>query len=73
LFLDEEFTVQAALVWHEGSRLNMEYRIMKHDGSLAASGYSVQLLTDGATGEPCFVSPPLLVRCREQWRAGEFR
>ena len=28
---------------------------------------------DAGTGEPCYVSPELLVRCREQWKAGAFR
>ena len=26
LFLDEEFTIRASLIWHEGSRLNTEYQ-----------------------------------------------
>ncbi len=72
LYLDEEFTVRASLIWHEGSRLNTEYHLLKGDGSLAASGYTIQLLVD-ANGEPCFVSPELLVRCREKWKSGAFQ
>ncbi len=37
LFLDEEFTIRASLIWHEGSRLNTEYQLIKQDGSLASS------------------------------------
>jgi len=73
LRLDEEFVIRASLVWHEGSRLNTEYQLVKQDGSIASTGYTVQLLVDAGTGEPCYVSPELLVRCREQWKAGAFR
>jgi len=72
LFLDEEFTVSAYMVWHEGSMLNTEYGIYKMDGTLAASGYTVQLFTDAKTGEACIVSPALLERCRNRWRTDEF-
>jgi len=41
--------------------------------SRVAGGYTVQLLVDAGTGEPYYVSPELLVRCRERWRAGAFR
>jgi acyl-CoA thioester hydrolase len=73
LYLDEEFTTRASLVWHDGSRINTEYHLIKRDGGLAASGYMVQLLVDAGTGEPLYVSPELLVRCREKWKAGAFR
>lgn len=72
LFLDEEFTVRAALLWHEGARLNTEFQIIKQDGVLATTGYTVQLFTDHQTGSPFAISPPLLERCRSRWRAGEF-
>lgn len=41
LSLDEEFTIRACLKWHEGARINTEYQLLKGDGSLAASGYTV--------------------------------
>jgi len=72
LFLDEEFKVRASLIWHEGSRLNTEYGIYKMDGSLAATGYTVQLLTEAESGEVCIVSPSLLDKCRSRWKTGEF-
>jgi acyl-CoA thioester hydrolase len=72
LRLDEEFKGRAALIWHEGARLNTEYALYKLDGSLAASGYTVQLLTAAETGELCIVSPALLERCRHRWKTGEF-
>jgi acyl-CoA thioester hydrolase len=72
LFLDEEFTIRASLIWNEGSRLNTEFHLIKQDGSVATSGYTVQLFTDHRTGEPYMVSPKLLEECRRRWKAGEF-
>jgi acyl-CoA thioester hydrolase len=71
LFLDEEFTIRAALIWHEGARLNTEYHLIKRDGSLAASGYTVQLFVDHNSWEVCIVSPELLETCRRRWKAGD--
>lgn len=72
LFLDDEYTVRASLLWTEGARLNTEFHIFKADGSLATSGYTVQLFTDHLSGEPCLVSPEMLDTCRKRWLAGEF-
>jgi acyl-CoA thioester hydrolase len=73
LLLDEEFTVTASLIWNEGARLNTEYSILKNDGSTAATGYTVQMFTDGASGEVLIASPELLEKCRKMWRSGEFK
>jgi len=72
LFLDEEFIIRASLIWNEGARLNTEFHLFKQDGSLATSGYMVQLFISHQSGEPYMVSPELLERCRKRWRAGEF-
>ena len=72
LRLDEELRSRASLIWHEGARLNTEYGLYKQDGSLAAGGYTVQLLTESESGEVCIVSPALLERCRHRWKTGEF-
>jgi len=73
LQLDEEFTVTAALIWNEGARLNTEYSIFKNDGSTAATGYTVQMFTDGLSGEVLITSPELLEKCRKMWRSGELK
>ena len=73
IFLDEEFTIRAVLIWHEGSRMNTEFHLLKQDGSLAASGYTVQLFVDADSWEVCIISPDLLERCRKKWKAGEFK
>lgn len=72
LYLAEEFTVRASLVWNEGARLDTEFQIIKEDGTLATSGYTVQLFTDHLSGEPCLVVPEMLAVCRERWQKGEF-
>ena len=72
LFLDEEFIIKASLIWNEGARLNTEFHLLKQDGSLATSGYMVQLFINHQSGEPYMVSPELLERCRKRWKAGEF-
>lgn len=72
LYLAEEYTVRASLIWTEGARLNTEFHIFKQDGTLATSAYTVQLFTDHLTAEPCLTSPAMLERCRQRWLAGEF-
>lgn len=59
LFLDEKFTIRATLIWNEGARLNTEYALIKEEGTLATTGYTVQMFTDGISGEPCLNSPPI--------------
>jgi len=72
LELDELFTVKATMLWTEAARINIEYEITRADGSLAATGYTVQLFSSAQTGEPCFALPPLLEKQQERWKAGEF-
>ena len=68
VYLDELITAQASLIWTEAARLNIEYEIHKENGQIAATGYTVQMFTDGVTGEPWLTSPQLLEQCRERWR-----
>jgi acyl-CoA thioester hydrolase len=69
LRLDEEFTIEACLFWCDGARINIEYRLLKADSSVAACGYTVQMLVT-PDGKPALVPPPLLEACRKKWRAG---
>ena len=73
LLLDEEISIRASLIWTEAARINIEYAVLNRDGQTAATGWSVQLFTDADTGAPCLVTPPMLERCREQWRSGALR
>jgi acyl-CoA thioester hydrolase len=73
IVLDEEFIIESSLTWSQGSRINIEHRIIKKNASLAASGYTVQMLVDARTRQVCLVSPALLLRCRKKWKKGEFK
>lgn len=70
LFLDEEFFVEASLFWHEGARINIEYHLIRADGTLAASGYTVQMFVD-EKGSPFMVTPGFIEEARRKWRNGE--
>ena len=72
LWLDEEFIISASLMWNEGARLNTEFALIKLDGNVAASGYTVQMFINAETKEPCFDLPNLIKRCHEKWKSGEF-
>ena len=71
--LDEEITIIAKLIWNEAARLNTEYTVMKEDGAIAATGYTVQMFVDIKTGEPALAAPKLLEKCLERWKKGEFK
>ncbi len=73
LTLDEEFTAEAQFVWSEGARLHTEFKVFRQDGSVAASGFTVQMFMNAVSKEPLLVSPPILENCRARWRAGEFK
>lgn len=71
LVLDEVARIQADMIWNDAARLNVECTVFKEDGSIAATGYTVQLFTD-ADGVPFWILPDLLERSQQRWRAGEF-
>ncbi|MPN34791.1 1,4-dihydroxy-2-naphthoyl-CoA hydrolase [bioreactor metagenome] len=70
LELDERFTVEASLVWCDGARLNVEYRIDKADGTPAATGFTVQMFVDWRSREPYMVEPEIFLECKRRWREG---
>lgn len=70
--LEEEFIVTARLIWCEGARMNVEYVLTKARGTIAATGYTVQMFTDPA-GVPLLTVPPLIETLRRRWRIGEFK
>lgn len=72
LMLDELAVIQAEQVWSDAARLNVEYKVFKEDGSLAVTGYTVQLFTSNDR-EPCWIVPALLEESQRRWKAGEFR
>lgn len=73
LLLDELATIKASMVWSEAARLNIEFEVVKENGTVAATGYTVQLFAEADTGLPCFTLPAMLEKTREQWIGGEFK
>lgn len=72
LVLDELAVIEADLIWSDAARLNVEYKVFKEDGSLAVTGFTVQLFTD-ADGTPCWIMPDLMAESQRRWKTGEFR
>ena len=70
--LAETLIVTARWVWCEATRLDTEYTVLKENGRIGATGYTVQMFTDGETGEPRLTDPPILEQCRRRWRDGAF-
>jgi acyl-CoA thioester hydrolase len=73
LVLDEEITIEANLLWSEGARIHIEYALYKETGTLAVTGYTVQMFTDAVSGIPLLVSPPLIEECRKRWKKGDLQ
>ena len=71
IVLAEVVTIIGRMMWSEGARMDIEYEIRKEDGTLAATGYTVQMFV-GADGVPLMALPALLENCRKRWRAGEW-
>ncbi len=73
LLLDESFTIEAAYIWNEGARLQTEYAVTRADGSLAVTGFTVQMFVDAVTKEALLTSPPILEKFHQRWRSGEWK
>jgi acyl-CoA thioester hydrolase len=71
LLLDEIVTLTARMIWSDAARLNIEYEVLKEDGSLAATGCTVQLFVESDSRLPCFTVPDMLVSCRNMWRSDD--
>ncbi len=70
LRFDENILIESALHWADAVRLNFSYIIYNQKGTLAACGYTVQLLTK-IDGTVLLVAPDWLVDFKEKWR-GDF-
>lgn len=69
LRFDEIMKIETSLHWCDAVRLDFSYRIINHTGKLAATGYTVQLLTD-LNDTVLFVAPEWLQEFRKDWRNG---
>ena len=65
----EEMTIIATLHWSEAARLNFEYEITTQSGQVAATGYTVQLLTT-IDKEMLMMRPEYVEKFYERWRKG---
>jgi acyl-CoA thioester hydrolase len=72
LMLGETIKIKAAFVWSEGARLHTEFSVLKENGTVAATGYTVQMFIDAISGDVLLTVPDLLERCRARWAAGDF-
>jgi acyl-CoA thioester hydrolase len=70
--LGDEARIIGKLIWSDGARMDIEYEIYNRSGTLAATGYTVQMFVDDE-GVPLLASPAMLERCRQKWLAGELR
>jgi len=73
LELDELFTVKASMVWSDAAKINIEYSILKENGLLACTGYTVQLFVSAKTLEVYWTIPDLFEKCRKRWLNGDFK
>ena len=71
LMLAERIKIKAAYVWSEGARLQTEFTVLKEDGTVAATGYTVQMFIDAMSGDVLLTIPDLLERCRRRWMSGD--
>lgn len=69
LRFDETVSIETKLHWNESMRLDFSYIIRNSKKIIAATGYTVQLLTE-PNGTVLFAAPDWIVAFREKWQAG---
>lgn len=69
--LGEDVAIIGKMIWNDGARMDIEYEVRKPNGTLAATGYTVQMFVD-MDGLPLLASPSMQENCRRRWLAGEF-
>jgi len=68
----EKVAIEGILHWSEAARLNYEFIIRNAEGSVAATGYSVQVMLD-AENNLHMVAPPFYQEFCKRWKAGELK
>jgi acyl-CoA thioester hydrolase len=69
LKFDEKICIETNLHWTDSARLNFSYTIYNPTGAVAASGYTVQLLTD-PDGTILLFAPSWLQDFKKKWLEG---
>lgn len=70
LRFNEEFTIHTRLHWTEAVKMNFSYQLLKNDGNVAATAYTVQVLTD-MDGRYLLSRPPYVSKFCRRWQEGE--
>jgi acyl-CoA thioester hydrolase len=68
--LGDEARIIGKMIWSQGARMDIEYEIHNQAGTLAATGYTVQMFIDDK-GVPLLASPAMQERCRQKWLTGK--
>ena len=69
LRFDENVSIETSLHWNESMRLDFSYIIIKSKNTIAATGFTVQLVTE-PDGTVLFAPPPWIRTFREEWQSG---
>ncbi len=69
LRFDETVRIQTRLHWNEAMRLDFSYAIYDSKDTTAATGYTVQLLTE-PDGTVIYAAPDWIIQFKEQWCSG---
>lgn len=71
LTMDEEFTIKASLIWSEAAKIIIEYELIKQNGKVAVTGYTLQMFFNNITKEVYLVCPESFEQFRNKWIKGE--
>ena len=69
LRFDETVSIETKLHWNESMRLDFSYIIRNCKNTIAATGYTVQLLTE-PNGTVLFAPPDWIIEFRKKWQTG---
>lgn len=69
LTFDEQISIVTTLHWCEALKLTFEFTVKNEKGAVAATGYSVQLITD-LNGNVLFLPPDWIAEFRQKWLNG---
>lgn len=72
LTFPEEFSIEGILHWSDAARINYEFIIRDNKGSIATTGYSVQVMLD-KQNNLYMVSPSFYQDFCRRWKAGELK
>ena len=63
--------MKAELFWNDGARLDIAYTVTGSDGTVRATGFTVQMFWGLKSREAFFFPPDVVTAMRERWTSGE--